>query len=190
MIRRPPRSTLFPYTTLFRSPSPTEVLFPPRGSPENLYWPAYTKLILLILAARMTKPTIAKKSRHEVRTAQRHLLPGLELGGDQTDLVNARAAHDVDGMSDIHEQYRVVPLDEGHLLRPLLEDSSQARYQRCPGVLLLVDLELAARADLNVHSLTEDLRAGLLVAGRGLRHKSLQTFGGERCDHHKDDDQH
>src|SRR2546425_7902575 len=25
MIRRPPRSTLFPYTTLFRSPSPAEL---------------------------------------------------------------------------------------------------------------------------------------------------------------------
>src|SRR3989442_10477680 len=25
MIRRPPRSTLFPYTTLFRSPRPTEL---------------------------------------------------------------------------------------------------------------------------------------------------------------------
>src|SRR2546426_7795033 len=25
MIRRPPRSTLFPYTTLFRSPTPTDV---------------------------------------------------------------------------------------------------------------------------------------------------------------------
>src|SRR2546422_7859204 len=70
MIRRPPRSTLFPYTTLFRSPSPTEVLFPPRGSPENPYWPAYTKLILLILAARMTKPTIAKKSRSEEHTSE------------------------------------------------------------------------------------------------------------------------
>src|SRR2546423_4172380 len=29
MIRRPPRSTLFPYTTLFRSPAPT----PPRDAP-------------------------------------------------------------------------------------------------------------------------------------------------------------
>src|SRR2546421_8093748 len=26
MIRRPPRSTLFPYTTLFRSPGPSQVL--------------------------------------------------------------------------------------------------------------------------------------------------------------------
>src|SRR2546429_3855769 len=30
MIRRPPRSTLFPYTTLFRSP--------PRRGPRSLWW--------------------------------------------------------------------------------------------------------------------------------------------------------
>src|SRR3712207_7301458 len=30
MIRRPPRSTLFPYTTLFRSPSPQRVRAAPR----------------------------------------------------------------------------------------------------------------------------------------------------------------
>src|SRR2546426_7654078 len=32
MIRRPPRSTLFPYTTLFRSPGVTDV--EPRGLPD------------------------------------------------------------------------------------------------------------------------------------------------------------
>src|SRR3712207_8211862 len=32
MIRRPPRSTLFPYTTLFRSPAPAPP--PPRSSPR------------------------------------------------------------------------------------------------------------------------------------------------------------
>src|SRR3712207_8125165 len=31
MIRRPPRSTLFPYTTLFRSPIPTRKLVQKRG---------------------------------------------------------------------------------------------------------------------------------------------------------------
>src|SRR3712207_7000840 len=31
MIRRPPRSTLFPYTTLFRSRSPTRVCVSPKG---------------------------------------------------------------------------------------------------------------------------------------------------------------
>src|SRR5260221_6171443 len=35
MIRRPPRSTLFPYTTLFRSRSATAR---PRGSPRSLPW--------------------------------------------------------------------------------------------------------------------------------------------------------
>src|SRR2546430_3990663 len=44
MIRRPPRSTLFPYTTLFRSPIGPPVLLPivhplQRG---RVYWPAET----------------------------------------------------------------------------------------------------------------------------------------------------
>src|SRR5215468_11976995 len=34
MIRRPPRSTLFPYTTLFRSPSPR--VAPPGAAPTGL----------------------------------------------------------------------------------------------------------------------------------------------------------
>src|SRR3989304_244327 len=36
MIRRPPRSTLFPYTTLFRSPGAASIQlrFPPAGSPK------------------------------------------------------------------------------------------------------------------------------------------------------------
>src|SRR3989442_4696886 len=32
MIRRPPRSTLFPYTTLFRSTLALEMMFAPRGT--------------------------------------------------------------------------------------------------------------------------------------------------------------
>src|SRR3712207_7915229 len=35
MIRRPPRSTLFPYTTLFRSPAPSDHE-PPRPYPVRL----------------------------------------------------------------------------------------------------------------------------------------------------------
>src|ERR1035437_11095097 len=39
MIRRPPRSTLFPYTTLFRSPQPVRAGGPPRagGQPVPLH---------------------------------------------------------------------------------------------------------------------------------------------------------
>src|SRR3712207_7617096 len=35
MIRRPPRSTLFPYTTLFRSRQPRPEASPPRGQRER-----------------------------------------------------------------------------------------------------------------------------------------------------------
>src|SRR3712207_8376489 len=45
MIRRPPRSTLFPYTTLFRSREPEEVALHPLnalahvcGVPDHLLW--------------------------------------------------------------------------------------------------------------------------------------------------------
>src|SRR5688572_31652225 len=36
MIRRPPRSTLFPYTTLFRSPVPPPLALSLRGAPHVL----------------------------------------------------------------------------------------------------------------------------------------------------------
>src|SRR3712207_7234502 len=36
MIRRPPRSTLFPYTTLFRSPLPTCFVIMPMTTPPDL----------------------------------------------------------------------------------------------------------------------------------------------------------
>src|SRR2546427_9564671 len=35
MIRRPPRSTLFPYTTLFRSPSHAIIFSPPSFTPKR-----------------------------------------------------------------------------------------------------------------------------------------------------------
>src|SRR2546422_8181980 len=35
MIRRPPRSTLFPYTTLFRSPRRSHPRLRPRGAPHG-----------------------------------------------------------------------------------------------------------------------------------------------------------
>src|SRR5260370_30861380 len=41
-------------------------------------------------------------------TNRRKLLARFELGGDQTNLVNAGAAHDIDGAGDVHEQYIVV----------------------------------------------------------------------------------
>src|SRR2546430_3994248 len=39
MIRRPPRSTLFPYTTLFRSPKRSATAFPAPCSCCRRWWP-------------------------------------------------------------------------------------------------------------------------------------------------------
>src|SRR5256885_12904389 len=41
MIRRPPRSTLFPYTTLFRSTNCTASTTPALGTTENFVWPTH-----------------------------------------------------------------------------------------------------------------------------------------------------
>src|SRR5437899_5386450 len=38
MLRRPPRSTLFPYTTLFRSSPPSAALSDSRRTPEGYRW--------------------------------------------------------------------------------------------------------------------------------------------------------
>src|SRR5258708_29073295 len=46
MIRRPPRSTLFPYTTLFRSPALKLLAFYGRKSAGNL-WPVRRQQIAL-----------------------------------------------------------------------------------------------------------------------------------------------
>src|SRR5690348_17570048 len=37
MLRRPPRSTLFPYTTLFRSMNPHSLRYPPNRAPPNRF---------------------------------------------------------------------------------------------------------------------------------------------------------
>src|SRR3712207_8750725 len=47
MIRRPPRSTLLPYTTLFRSglPSRFAVLRSPQDDPGEITWPVALKIL-------------------------------------------------------------------------------------------------------------------------------------------------
>src|SRR5438477_2271918 len=66
MIRRPPRSTLFPYTTLFRSKSVQTVLEPGAGGtpscrPSQSGYPAFYEL-------PRTRPRLP--SRHGVRSEE------------------------------------------------------------------------------------------------------------------------
>src|SRR3712207_7044077 len=70
MIRRPPRSTLFPYTTLFRSVGATSVrvVWHPVGAlPARVYWRrrlvALTLLLALLGGARSEEHTSELQSR-------------------------------------------------------------------------------------------------------------------------------
>src|SRR2546426_12395395 len=53
MIRRPPRSTLFPYTTLFRSPTPRvpNLQLDPSAAPQVGYRPMTIRLVVLVTLA-------------------------------------------------------------------------------------------------------------------------------------------
>jgi hypothetical protein len=70
-------------------------------------------------------PRVKHLSREEnshIRTKIRCLLAGFELGGNQSDLVDAGGTHDIDGMRDVGEQYIVIAFDESNFLRTILED--------------------------------------------------------------------
>src|SRR6267378_5897965 len=81
----------------------------------------------------------------------KNLLTGFELCGNQADLVDARAAHDVDGARDFHEHYIVVAFDKSNFLGALFEDLLDARAETFPGSIFIVDLELAVFLHLDDH---------------------------------------
>src|SRR5256885_6630519 len=59
MIRRPPRSTLFPYTTLFRSPYPAEALV--RSSRHLI---RHAADVPILLSAMASKPDWLRSEEH------------------------------------------------------------------------------------------------------------------------------
>src|SRR6266852_8828745 len=99
---------------------------------------------------------------HASRPAK-NLLTSFELGGDQTNLVNASAAHDIDGAGDVHEQYIVVAFDKSNFLGALLEDLLHAGAKSIPGGVFVVDLKLAVHGHLDDYRLVLELDVLLLV---------------------------
>src|SRR5438132_8232710 len=55
MIRRPPRSTLFPYTTLFRSSS---------GCPIRITWRSFSFVVSRFVRRRISSSTRARSEEH------------------------------------------------------------------------------------------------------------------------------
>src|SRR2546428_8146094 len=65
MIRRPPRSTLFPYTTLFRSPQPWD-LNKPAVVPQAVVAAEQYNRIIRLLARRSEEHTSELQSRSDL----------------------------------------------------------------------------------------------------------------------------
>src|SRR2546422_7792534 len=80
MIRRPPRSTLFPYTTLFRSP--TRAVHRPAGRAPQLdvAWGSFRQSFWSAVVAAIGGPTAARSEEHTSELQSRlHLVCRLLL---------------------------------------------------------------------------------------------------------------
>src|SRR2546427_13069586 len=88
MIRRPPRSTLFPYTTLFRSPAP------PRGERRLRDLPDRPAGLLGRGPHRLELGDGAAPPTREARHLEPHASEGrLDLGGTSLELVARSEEH-------------------------------------------------------------------------------------------------
>src|SRR5258706_10656024 len=82
MIRRPPRSTLFPYTTLFRSapmrrpatcllrPEPLRALSPPRSEEHTSELQSLTNLVCRLLLEKKKKQQSNQRKGQEKRSTK------------------------------------------------------------------------------------------------------------------------
>src|SRR2546423_2395910 len=90
MIRRPPRSTLFPYTTLFRSLETTRLTgeplatFVPAGGLSLMTLPAATVLLDCIVTAPTVRPAPAEALTAALHALANTLCPPILAGPLET----------------------------------------------------------------------------------------------------------
>src|SRR3989442_5290871 len=77
MIRRPPRSTLFPYTTLFRSPNILELNPLPGIIPDPAMNSCFPKAARAAARRYARPPAPARRSRSEEHTSELQSRPHL-----------------------------------------------------------------------------------------------------------------
>src|SRR3989449_11166405 len=124
MIRRPPRSTLFPYTTLFRSPgSPNSSAASPNSSP---IFPATPRT-----ATKISSPGSNRSStpRHAASPRRKRVKTLLRLGGDRESL----HSHELRGLHDFHDppvRHPRVRLDDHLRLRRVAHELLEPLPQR------------------------------------------------------------
>src|SRR4029077_19877267 len=107
--------------------------------------------------------SMAASANHAQDQSLKVLLARFDLRSDQADFLDARAAHDIDGTSDLSEFDCVIALDECHLLGTLLENIFQARAELVPGRAVLIDHHVSAGGNLNDNGLGEQGRILFLV---------------------------
>src|SRR3712207_1067045 len=142
MIRRPPRSTLCPYPTLFRSPSPNSSCNPcvTRKTPPAL--PTSSPSTMTVSSARISSasPSWIAWSRLFVAIGLR---PRVDAGEPLLGVGHGRCLRVVRGLSDLglHSLVELVPL-------PLVEDAvlEQVPFEARDGVLEAPLLDLLALA--------------------------------------------
>src|SRR5262249_58189008 len=117
------------------------------------------------------------------------LLPCFKFGGDQANLVDAGATHDVDSASNVHKERFVVALDEGNLFGAFLKDLLDTRTKLVKAGIFLIDLDLAVFGNLNDDSFIFELDV-LLLIGIRLGHEGIETLWNQRRDHHEKNEQH
>src|SRR2546426_7588121 len=81
MIRRPPRSTLFPYTTLFRSPRGRG--WAPSAVREMLYRPLYRGEVVWNRSQKIVKGGTKKQRRRDQSEWLTFAAPGLRIVADE-----------------------------------------------------------------------------------------------------------
>src|SRR5688572_32035573 len=86
MIRRPPRSTLFPYTTLFRSPEWQPAVRLGRLHQQEV------RLQVAMAGRRLSQAAAAANSRHR-RSVRHHVLRVLLLGDEDRKSTRLNSSH-------------------------------------------------------------------------------------------------
>src|SRR4029077_3991386 len=126
-------------------------------------------------------------------TSRNYLLAGFQLCGDQADLVDAGAAHDVDGPGYLQKHHIAIALYESDLVGAILENILQALAEAVPGGVLLVDFQLTTNPAIHQHLHDYGLVLEfliLLLVGIRLWNKRVEPLRRKRGDDHENDQQH
>src|SRR5882762_1298684 len=162
-----------------------------RGSHHQLALPSSTSQ-KQVSGLVLTNPEIELSPARRTLTTLRKevvLLARFEFGGDQTNFVDSRNAHDIDGPRQLFEETFVVALDECDFFRALLENLLHARTQEIPAGVFAIDLDLTVFGDLNHDSLVVNLLLLLLIR-IGLWDQSIHALRRQRRDHHENNEKH